>query len=86
MERIADCQSKTGPWGKVAHYKRWGVSVVFDDNKEILEEAFNNSMWVFPITTYHEAHQWYRDAGFIPYTSFAQAVCSFLEQQPRSTK
>ena len=81
FERVRDCTQKTGSQGKVALFKSWGVKIVFDDNKEVCQEAMENGMQVWPITTPHENHQWFADLGFRPSRTFAIAVGEFLRQQ-----
>ena len=79
FDRVCDCSEKTGRGGKVELYKSWGVTTLFDDNRQICEEGFRNRIQVFPITTPHEKHQWFFDEGFRPYRTFAVAVGDFLD-------
>jgi hypothetical protein len=84
LERVADCTKKTGPEGKVlGNFKKWGIQVCFDDNKEVLQEAMANRIAAYAITTRYENHQWFFDEGFRPARTFADAVQEFLHQQNR---
>ena len=79
FHKVADCKHKCGRGGKVALYKDWGVSTLFDDNKEICQEGFGRGIQVFPITTKWESHQWFFEEGFRPYHTFAIAAKAFLD-------
>ena len=81
FERVIHCDKKVGPGGKVSLFKRWGVKVIFDDNKEICQEAMDNGIQVWPIKTPHETHQWFADLGYRPSKTFAQAVAEYLRSQ-----
>ena len=80
FERVTDCISKVGKDGKVTLYKQWGISIMFDDNKEVCQEGMDNGLMVFPITTHWETHQWFYDLGFRPARTFAIAVGEFFRQ------
>lgn len=64
---------------------RDGMVALFDDSADILSDALEKGIDIYPITTRREKHQWYADKGFTegPWSSFAEAVHSFLTKTGR---
>ena len=76
---IECCRIKAGILGKTWLYKAYGISTVFDDSKDVCEEALEKGLHVFPISTFREDHSWLLNhGGRRPFRTFASAVEAFL--------
>ena len=55
-DKLSGClftKHKTGPHGKAILCKKVGIEALFDDNADIMMECWNESVWPFPIKTFH---------------------------------
>ena len=55
-DKLAGClftTCKTGPKGKASLCKKVGIEALFDDNAAIMMECWEESVWPFPIKTFH---------------------------------
>ena len=83
LEHIECCRGKVGPLGKTWLFLAWGITAVFDDNPQILQESLGKGLDVYPICTRHEHHTWFKGR---PHQTFASAVEAFLAKQGLSGK
>ena len=55
-DKLSGClftKKKTGPAGKAILCKKVGIEALFDDNADIMMECWDESVWPFPIKTFH---------------------------------
>lgn len=68
------CRQRVGEGGKAEWCQQNSIGHLFDDTKEILEDAMKKGIEVWPIKTRHEDHQWAQHS----YESFHKAAADFL--------
>jgi hypothetical protein len=84
LEAIECCRGKCGPLGKTWLFLAWGITGLFDDNKDVCQESLAKGLEIYPIMTSHEYHTWYRERR--GYQTFASAVENFLANKGLSGK
>ena len=79
LKRIEITEERTGEGGKCDLYEKWCIDVLFDDAVDICKEGLEKGLHVYPICTYYNRHDWFRELGYEPYATFADAVHDFLQ-------
>lgn len=72
---------RTGFKGKGWMCKDMGISAMFDDAADILKDALERGIAVYPITSKTEDHSWWKAQGHNPYPTLAAAVEAFLQDE-----
>ena len=72
------CKDRSGPSGKTRLAKELGCTAIIDDAPEILAEALEAGLVVFPITTRRERHEALKKAGVTVYRDLPSASEALL--------
>ena len=73
------CWRKCGLDGKTHIATDLAAVAIFDDSKEICQEALEWGLQIYPIRTKWETHKWLEDPQKESHSSFAEAVDSFIK-------
>ena len=61
--------------GKASLCQDWGVTHIFDDQADVLQENLEKGITIWPVCTPYERHTWHDGAV---YQTFADAADAFL--------
>ena len=74
-------RKRTGFKGKGWLCEEMGISAIFDDAADILKDALERGIAVYPITSKDEDHSWWEAKGHNAHPNFAAAVEAFLKDE-----
>ena len=78
IEGVWTCKDRSGPNGKTRLAQELGCKAIIDDAPEILAEALEAGLVVFPITTKRERHEALKKAGVTVYRDLPSASEALL--------
>ena len=73
---------RQGPGSKSSIAKAHGIAVMFDDSKDLLEDALAKGIQVYPIKSWKESHSWWQGPKG-PWDTLADAVEDYLQDQKK---
>ena len=76
-------RKRTGFKGKGWLCQEMGISAIFDDAADILKDALEKGIAVYPIMTKDEDHRWWKAMGHNAHPNFAAAVEAFLQDEAK---
>lgn len=87
-DRMAGClftSEMVGPQGKATLCKKVGIEALFDDNDQIMQECWKESVWPFPIKTFHSHSPLEKGSLFFvqPKETLEEAIDLFLSPDCR---
>ena len=78
--RFRTTDERQGPGSKSSIAKAYGIRVMFDDSRDLLEDALAKGIQVYPIKSRKESHLWWQGPKG-PWDTFADAVEDYLQSQ-----